>query len=350
MASLDFEIEKQKFRDYWNENHETLEQGKDAFVAIIRSLLTDDFDVSTVFGRIKEREEAIKKFCLKYQDDLEKENVAYEIKDHITDLIGLRVVCLYEADVVKIKDVLSNEFDVIEVTDKIKDVEAKEDSFGYKGLHVDLKLRAPRIGMKEYQRYSDLRFEVQIRTIVQDAWSVLDHKIKYKKSIPHHIKRRINTLAALFELADREFYSIRNETVEGQEIARKSLEKPSNTEPLNVFSFLAIVEEKFHGYRFLSYKVDGFVSEILSYGVITQQEFKKIIDDEFKSSAAYKAYLGKDAEIVHAINPYTQIRHMLYRYNAQKYDRILHNKQRREFEQWLKKMKVVQDNEKKKAG
>ena len=69
-------------------------------------------------------------------------------------------------------------------------MEAKDDSFGYKGLHVDLKLKSPRTGMKEYKRYSDLRFEVQIRTIIQDAWSVLDHKIKYKKSIPTSMKRK----------------------------------------------------------------------------------------------------------------------------------------------------------------
>ena len=56
------------------------------------------------------------------------------------------------------------------------------------------------------------RFELQIRTVVQDSWSTLDHKIKYKKSIPAALKRRINTLAALFELADREFRQVREET------------------------------------------------------------------------------------------------------------------------------------------
>ena len=50
-----------------------------------------------------------------------------------------------------------------------------------------------------------MAFELQIRTIIQDSWSVLDHKIKYKKSIPGQLKRRINVLSALFELADREF-------------------------------------------------------------------------------------------------------------------------------------------------
>ena len=57
-------------------------------------------------------------------------------------------------------------------------------------------------------------FEVQIRSLIQDAWSVLDHKIKYKKSIPIDLKRRINILSALFELADREFKEIRNATIE----------------------------------------------------------------------------------------------------------------------------------------
>jgi hypothetical protein len=34
----------------------------------------------------------------------------------------------------------------------------------------------------------------------------------YKKSIPGSLKRRTNTLAALFELADREFRQVRDET------------------------------------------------------------------------------------------------------------------------------------------
>lgn len=232
MASLDFEREKLEFRDYWNENHEMLEQAKDAFIAIINSLITDDFAVSSVIGRVKDREESIKKFSRKYQTGLEESGTEYEIKDHITDLLGLRVVCLYESDVVKIKDSLSSEFEVIDITDKISAMESKEDSFGYKGLHVDLKLQDPRTGMREYQRYADLRFEVQIRTIVQDAWSVLDHKIKYKKSIPLHMKRRINTLAALFELADREFFSIKSETEEIQATAKQTVRDPSTTHNL----------------------------------------------------------------------------------------------------------------------
>ena len=194
MASLDFEAEKNNFREFYNEKHETLEAAKNAFIAIINSILADDYAISAVTGRIKDREESIKKFAIKYQSVLEENKEDYEIKDHITDLIGIRVVSLYESDVEKIKDVLAEEFEIIEITDKIKDIESKESYFGYKGLHVDLKLKDPRNTMREYSRYSEFRFEIQIRIIIQDAWSVLDHKIKYKKSIPLPLKRRINTL------------------------------------------------------------------------------------------------------------------------------------------------------------
>ena len=61
------------------------------------------------------------------------------------------------------------------------------------------------------------------RTIIQDSWSVLDHKIKYKKSIPGSLKRRINVLSALFELADREFRQIRDAT------AAELLQAPDET-------------------------------------------------------------------------------------------------------------------------
>jgi len=335
VASLDFEKEKQNFRDYWNENHDRMDLAKNAYIAIIGSLLTDHFDVPSIIGRVKDREESLKKFALKYQTQLEENGIEYEIKEHITDLIGLRIVCLYEADVSRIKDILSEEFEVIDISDKIAAMESKEDSFGYKGLHIDLKLKDPRIRMREYQNYSNFRFEVQIRTIVQDSWSVLDHKIKYKKSIPLHMKRRINTLAALFDLADREFYSIKRETESIQATAKQAVIDPSRTERLDAFSFLAIVEEKFPGYRFQPHKVDGFVDETVAYEGITPGKFKEVVESEFQKVEEYKAYLGQEDGSSHAINPYTEIRHILYKSDTNVYHRILYNDQRARFDQWL---------------
>jgi len=216
MPSLDFEAERAAFRDYYNDNTQRLELAKDAFLTLVSSLLAhSDLAVAAATGRIKDREESIKKFTRKYQSALEQNETAYEIKDHITDLIGLRVVCLYEDEIEPMGELIRQHFNVIEVTDKTAEIEGTENAFGYKGLHLDLKLDAARAAMHEYELFAPYRFELQIRTIIQDSWSTLDHKIKYKKSIPASLKRRINTLAALFELADREFRQGRGRTGAG---------------------------------------------------------------------------------------------------------------------------------------
>jgi len=337
MASIDFEKEKQVFRNYHSENLELFEAAKNAFIVIINSILAEDIPISSVTGRVKDKEECIKKFSRKYQTELEEVRTPYEIKDHITDLIGLRVVSLYESDIVRIRDILSEEFEFVEITDKIEAMESKEDSFGYKGLHVDLKLKEPRSAMREYARYNDLRFELQIRTIIQDAWSALDHKIKYKKSIPIDLKRRINTLAALFELADREFYSILEETIRSEEKEKRNRDHLSEKEQLNAFSFLVVAEEKFPDYRFQPHKVDGFVLELVDYGNLSPSRFKTIVEEGYQVVDDYKQYLGQNDTQRHALNPYMVIRHLLYMHDNTKYRRILYNDQRDRFDRWLEK-------------
>lgn len=183
MASLDYDFEKNYFREFYSDNLKTLDDAKTSFCALINALVSHsgDIAISKIEGRVKDKEECLGKFNLKYRKELEANETEYEIKDHISDLIGLRVVCLYEDDIEKIKAVLDRHFSVIDVTDKISLMEKTEDSFGYKGLHLDLKLGDDRSEMPEYKAFVGFNFEIQIRTIVQDSWSVLDHKIKYKK-------------------------------------------------------------------------------------------------------------------------------------------------------------------------
>ncbi len=281
MASIDFDAEKSNFRNYYDENSKLLENAKNSFITLITSLIgnTSDISISKIEGRVKDREESIKKFNRKYRPKLEEVNTPYVIIDHITDIIGLRVVCLYEDEIEKIKGALSEHFEVVEITDKIAQVENTESSFGYKGLHLDLKLNKTRSNLPEYSKFKEFRFEVQIRTIIQDSWSVLDHKIKYKKSIPNNLKRRINSLAALFEVADREFREIRNATcasLEEENVSQEQITKEYdqsqeeqyqphfNYDRLNAFSFLKIANHFFSNYNFEAHKVDGFTEEILN--------------------------------------------------------------------------------------
>ena len=355
MASLDYETEKNAFREHYDSNRVTIDGAKSSFVTLISSLLASDglIAASKIEGRIKDREECLSKFTRKYRTQLENDKTPYTIREHITDLIGLRVVCLYEDDVERVKEMLHQEFIVLSVTDKIAQVEKTEDSFGYKGLHLDMKLSEARKSLKEYAIYADQAFELQIRTVVQDSWSILDHKIKYKKSIPSGLKRRINTLAALFELADREFRAIRDATkseidranVEYEQIAAET--EASNTErndatevppgryaPLNVFSFLRIASHFYPDFAFESHKVDGFTKEIVDLKPnMSRGKFNFFLRENIANVKRYQIDFEKqnDGE---TFNPYTIIRHCLYAGDRSAFGKILTDVARKNFDTW----------------
>ncbi|MFN7169550.1 MAG: GTP pyrophosphokinase family protein [Pannonibacter sp.] len=356
MSSLDFDAEKKSFREFYNENLGNLHAALSSFATLIESLVQSKSDVaiSSVNGRIKDREECISKFTRKYRTALEASKTPYTIQDKITDIIGLRIVCLYEDDVESVKKAILEEFDVLEITDKISQVEGTEDSFGYKGLHLDLKLNEMRKAMAEYRLYANYAFELQIRTVVQDSWSILDHKIKYKKSIPNNLKRRINTLAALFELADREFRAIRDATrmeLEQteeiyQEIDAETKEsegenggseqasvQPGKYAPLNAFYFLRIAQHFFPKFDFEPHKVDGFTQEIVSLKPnLSRGKFNFYLRETIATVKQYQAEFEKSGE---RMNPFTMMRHCLYLGDKVVFAAILTDTARERFDGWL---------------
>lgn len=352
MASLDFEQEKSVFGNYYESNRKHFAEARDTYVRVIGSLLkrSDVGEVTKIEGRVKDREECIKKFHRKYQGTLEADEQPYEIKDFISDLIGIRIVCLYEDQIPVVSEVLQRHFKTLDVTDKIAAVESTEDSFGYKGLHLDLALSAEMASQPKYQPYADRPFEVQIRSLIQDAWSVLDHKIKYKKSIPNDLKRRINILSALFELADREFKEIRNATAELMQQAtvapisdplddaRSAGEKAAaaSAKTVNAFNFLRIAGHFFKDFEFEDHKVDDFVQDILELDSSFQKaELHTCLTENLKTVRDYRDHLLAENPD-RTFSPYTSIRHCLYLYDQQRFGRILSKRPRERFAGWLK--------------
>jgi GTP pyrophosphokinase len=353
MASLDFEQEKIVFRKFYEGNRKLFADARNTYIRIISSLLKqfDVGEVTKIEGRVKDQEECIKKFHRKYQGTLEADEQPYEIKDFISDLIGIRIVCLYEDQIPVISEVLQRHFRILDVTDKIAAVESTEDSFGYKGLHMDLALNDAMASLPKHLPYRDLSFEVQIRSLIQDAWSVLDHKIKYKKSIPVDLKRRINVLSALFELADREFKEIRNATTEllqqatvapdsdplddardtvGQAVA------PAGEKAVNAFDFQRVAGHFFRDFEFEDYKVDDFVQDILKLDRSFQKsDLHRCLIENLKIVRDYRdQFLAENPD--KSFSPYTSIRHCLYLYDPEVFERILSRGTRERFAGWLK--------------
>lgn len=341
MASLDFETEKNNFRKFYDDYKDEHRQRVLIMEQLLGAILGEKFEGQiAISSRLKDREECIQKFSRKYQKNLENEEKDYEIKNYITDLYGLRVVCSYEDEIEKIVNILENEFEVIEKTDKVKQIESESNLFGYKGIHLDVQLKPERLDMIEYKKCDQNRFEIQIRTITQDAWSTIDHSINYKKDIPLYLKRRVMTLAALFELADHEFLSIRDKTAAYIEEAKKAVSSKDNeNEEINALNFQVFLDDAFKdsNFTFNSKKVDGFVSEIkgMSENKLTLGICKQMIDDFRKDISEYKKYL-QDEKKVSDLNPFTEFRHMLFLYNNELYKDILFDLQRKNFEEWMK--------------
>ena len=348
MPSLDFQKEKRAFRKFYDSNFTLFTEAANSYMRSIASMLKEAEvgEVTKIEGRVKDKEECIKKFHRKYQSKFEADEQPYEIKDYISDLIGIRIICLYEDQIEVVSDVLKRHFKIIDVTDKITAVESTEDSFGYKGLHMDLALNEQDNYLTKHQQYP---FEVQIRSLIQDAWSVLDHKIKYKKSIPNDLKRRINVLSALFELADREFKEIRNATTELIQQATvapisdqgeddKEVEsRPTVTseKTVNAFNFLRVASHFFRDFDFEDYKVDDFVQGILKLDSGFQKsDLHQSLIENLKVVREYSdSYLAENSD--NTFSPYTAIRHCLYLNNRDTFNRILSKGPKERFERWL---------------
>lgn len=354
MPSLDFDQEEAAFRAFYTAQSAALEDACAALTGLVATTVTQTggVDVTKVEGRVKEADECIRKFVRKYRPALEESNTPYDIRSYITDLIGVRVVCLYEDELEKIAQIVRSRFAVIDVTDKASAVESTEASFGYKGLHLDLRLSAAARELPEHAAYAHWPFELQVRTIIQDSWSVLDHRIKYKKSIPGQLKRRINVLSALFELADREFRQIRDETAaellqapdETAETLAESLpdgsapvpaRAPAVSSELNAFTFLKIATHFFKDFEFEPSKVDGFVGDIQTWSPgMTRARFNTLMRETVGVVKRYKQHF-EELNPQASFNPYTVIRHCLYLSDRAAFRPALRNSARESFESWL---------------
>jgi putative GTP pyrophosphokinase len=122
----------------------------------------------------------------------------------LTDLIGLRVITYFEDGVDRVGRLLEAHLpvDFHHSVDKRKP--SADDRFGYRSLHY-----VCRLAHAEH----DLRYEIQVRTLLEHAWAEIEHDLGYKSrdSVPAAARRRLNRLAGLLELADQEFVAIRRE-------------------------------------------------------------------------------------------------------------------------------------------
>ncbi|MEH8231212.1 hypothetical protein, partial [Aeromonas veronii] len=163
---------------------------------------------------------------------------SYSSINDITDIVGIRITTYFSDELDKVSQLISSEFTVDESNSIDKRKSLEPDRFGYMSLHLVVSYKEDRIRLPEYVSFSGIKFEIQIRSILQHAWAEIEHDIGYKSTIevPEKLKRKFSRLSGLLELADEEFVSIKNAINNYIEVLPEQLSERPNDVTLDMNS------------------------------------------------------------------------------------------------------------------
>ena len=170
-------------------------------------ILNDEFQhvhhytpIEHIKSRIKTPESIVKK--------LKKNGYEVTVKNmvkHVRDIAGIRIICSFTSDIYLIADMITKQGDlkIISLKDYIKH---PKDS-GYQSYHMLVSVPIYLSG-----GFVDTIVEIQIRTVAQDFWASLEHKIYYKfeGKAPDYISRELQECSKIVAKLDERMLSLNN--------------------------------------------------------------------------------------------------------------------------------------------
>lgn len=128
------------------------------------------------------------------------------IRDTILDIAGVRVVCSFGHDVHRVQQLLCAQDDIELVA--LKDYIGSPKPSGYRSLHAIV-----RVPVFLSDETLSVPVEMQFRTIAQDFWASLEHKIfyKYDHTVPTHLAAQLREAADTAAALDAEMERLGDE-------------------------------------------------------------------------------------------------------------------------------------------
>jgi len=190
----------------YDAQHKVFEQlGTECLHLITRWLTLEKIQFHSVTSRVKDRKNLYEK--------LTREGKNYKCLADVTDIVGIRVITLFENEIDQIGAIIAGHFTVDwdNSIDKRKTLDP--DRFGYLSLHYVCLLSPKHLDLTENEQFRDIKFEIQIRSILQHAWAEIEHDLGYKSGVglKRPERRRFARIAGLLEIADQEFTAISEE-------------------------------------------------------------------------------------------------------------------------------------------
>ncbi len=208
-------------------------------------------------------------------DKIKRKSSAIKKIDDVDDLAGIRIILLFRRDVDLLDKILNDVFQVIRSEDTSKRL--NDNQFGYQSNHYIVHIPEDWSKIPSYSDLSDLKAEIQVRTIAQHMWAAASHKLQYKRedSVPPPLRRAINRASALLETIDLEFERVLGERI--QYISQDTGLEFEN-DPLNVDTLANVLKEIYPIENIdTNENYDSLLKEIKTFGISTPKEIREIL-------------------------------------------------------------------------
>lgn len=260
----------------------------DTVVGMLHSLFrARDIDFLTVSGRTKESKSLKEKIGRKGYSDP---------KSQLTDISGVRAVFYLESDLAKASRIIEEAFTIDSENSLNKDALLSVDQIGYRSIHYVCELGEGRTTLPEYSGLTGLRFEIQLRTVLQHAWAELSHDRNYKFSgkLPRTIERELFLYAGMLEIADRGFDSLARSIDKYSDEVSSKTKKGNLDIPINSLSLEHFVHSWSETERFdlreNNKSTANIVQELSDFGISTVAQLKEIVPHKYAEIAKSVGY------------------------------------------------------------
>lgn len=219
-------------------------------------------------------------------------------KTDIMDLAGIRVIAYFDSDVQKICELIKQLFNIIPEHSVDKTELLGIDKVGYRSVHYVAELPDTRTNLMECKMFKNMRFEIQVRTILQHTWAEIEHdrRYKFKGVLPIHLRRRFSLVAGLLEMSDHEFESISSEidryaTSVSRDTSNGDLDILIDTTSLReymIHKFSSSISEGFNASFGPDDESLDIIQELNDFGIKTLKELDLIIPNDLKEKVPHE--------------------------------------------------------------
>ena len=196
--------------EYWNHFLAPYQQAVEELKVKLRGMRSQfELDsshspIEFVTGRVKP--------IVSILDKARQKGILHEnLEKEMQDIAGLRMMCQFVDDIIKVVELLRrrNDFEIVEERDYISHKKVS----GYRSYHVVIRYPVQTISGEK-----KILVEIQIRTLAMNFWATVEHSLnyKYQGQFPKDIRLRLQRAAEAAFRLDEEMSLIRGEIQEAQ--------------------------------------------------------------------------------------------------------------------------------------